>query len=80
MSQEIIQLNLEGELCPYPLILSLKKYNQIKEDINSGKKILEIITDCVAAIENIPFEYKKRGFNVNTEKVKAGTWKITIKK
>lgn len=80
MNQEKIQLNLTGELCPYPLILSLKKYQELKNDVNSGKKILEIITDCLSAIDNIPTEYKKRGFKVDVQKIEAGKWKIIIKK
>jgi TusA-related sulfurtransferase len=78
MKPEIIQLNTEGEICPYPLILTLKKIKEIEKDLKQGKKILEIITDCPPTIENLPFELKKRGFQVKVEKIQPLKWKIII--
>jgi len=77
---EIVKLNIEGEICPYPLIITIKKYQEIKEDFDSGKKILEVITDHPPASETIPREFKKRGFRVEVEKISPSKWRIIIEK
>ena len=80
MDPEIIKLNIEGEVCPYPLILTIKKYQEIKEDLESGRKTLEILTDHPPATENIPREFRKRGFLVEVKKIGPAKWKILISK
>lgn len=80
MEEKIVQLNLEGEICPYPLIISLKKFQEIKKEVEAGEKIMEIITDCPPAAENVPAEYKKRGLDAKIEKIDISKWKIIIKK
>ncbi len=77
---EIIKLNIEGEICPYPLITTIKKYQEIKENLESGKRILEVTTDHPPAYENIPREFRKKGFQVEVEKMGPAKWKIIIKK
>jgi len=77
---EIVKLNLEGEVCPYPLIMSIKKGKEIKKDLEAGKKVLEIIIDHPPSLETIPLRFKKEGFLVKTEKIGAAKWKIIIKK
>lgn len=80
MESKIIKYNLEGEVCPYPLIMSIKKFLTIEKDIKSGGKILEITTDCPAATENVPREFVKRGMKVDVKAEKSGLWKIVITK
>lgn len=80
MEQKIVRLELEREICPYPLIIALKQYEGDKKSFDSGEKSLEIITDCIPATGNIPSEFKKKGFEVSSEKIEAGKWKIIIKK
>lgn len=77
---EIIKLNLEGEICPYPLIKTIQKAKEIKESLESGEKILEVIIDHPSAKENIPQELKKRGFQTFVEQLGPAKWKITIRK
>lgn len=80
MEPEIIKLNLEGEICPYPLISTLKKVDEIKDDLASGKKILEVSIDHPAALETIPIEIRKRGFSVEIKQIETAKWEIIIKK
>jgi TusA-related sulfurtransferase len=77
--EETIILNLEGEICPYTLIYTLKKLEEVKQDLEKGK-ILEIFYDHPPVVENIPLEVSKRGFTCEVEKVSSGKWKISIKK
>jgi len=80
MEKTTVKLNLEGEVCPYPLISTLKKVRQEEKELKEGKIFLEVTTDCPSALENIPFELKKRDFQVDVQKIEPLKWKIIIKK
>lgn len=80
MTPEIIKLNLEGEICPYTLIRTLNKAKEIKYDLESGKKILEVIYDHPPAADNVPTEFQKHGLRAKVEKTGNARWKITIQK
>lgn len=80
MKQKVVKLNVEGEICPYPLIMTIKKIQEIKDGLELKEKILEVVTDCPPTIENIPAEFQRRGFKVNVEKISAARWRVTIKK
>jgi TusA-related sulfurtransferase len=80
MDSKIIQLNVEGEICPYPLIKTIKKVEEQKRDLKDKGVVLEITTDCLPAIENIPFELQKRGFRAEVQKIEPLKWKIIIKR
>lgn len=80
MKLKTVKFNLEGEVCPYPLIMAVKEFEKIKKNIISGKKVFEIVTDCPAATENIPFEFGKRGMRSEIKTIGKGRWKIIIKK
>jgi TusA-related sulfurtransferase len=80
MKPEIVQLNLENEICPYTLILTIRKSKEIKSDLDSGKKILEVFVDHSPTTDNLPIEFSKRGYQVDVEKLGSGRWKFVIKK
>lgn len=77
---EIIEFNIEGETCPYPLILTIRKVEEIKPGLDSGKQLLEVITDCLSASYNIPLEFRKRGYQVGVKKIDKTKWRIIIQK
>lgn len=52
-------LNLQGEACPYPAIVTLDVLPKLK----SGE-ILEVLCDCPQSINSIPQDVKNRGFKV----------------
>jgi len=80
MEAEVVQMNLEGEMCPYTLILTIKKSKEIKADLDSGRKILEVLVDHSPTTDNFPAEFGKRGYQVEVEKIGSGRWKVVIKK
>ncbi|MHA1506021.1 MAG: sulfurtransferase TusA family protein [Candidatus Asgardarchaeia archaeon] len=49
------KLDLRGEVCPYPVIYTLKELNKMR----SGE-ILGVITDHLPATENVPAAVKKK--------------------
>jgi len=80
MSQEIVKLNLDGEICPYTLILAIRKSEEIENDLKSGKKALEVIVDHPPIVDNFPAEFKGRGYQVNIKKIGSAKWEVIIKK
>lgn len=73
-----IKLNLEGEICPYTLTRTVRKVEEIKESLESGKAKLEVIYDHPPIVDNIPIEFQRRGFQVKVEKIGRGKWKTII--
>ncbi len=70
------KLDLRGEVCPYPVIYTLKELDKMK----SGE-ILEVITDHLPATENVPAAVKKKGHEVlELSKISVGTFRILVKK
>lgn len=79
MPDNTIKLNLEGEVCPYPLIMTLKKFKEHANDLEAGK-ILEITLDHSPATENIAGEIEKQGGITETVKTGSAQWNMKIQK
>ena len=75
-----VKLNIEGAICPYTLIRTVRKVEEIEEDLKSGRKILEVIYDHPPIVDNIPVEFQKRGFQVEIKKTGVAKWQVIIKK
>ncbi len=68
-------LDVRGECCPYPLILTKKKVEQLK----SGE-ILEVIADDPVAPQNIDSWAKKSGNKLLSVKQEGKIFKILVKR
>ena len=75
-AKKIPQLDLKGEICPYPMILTNKEL----DENSPGIEELEIITDHSPALSTIPSQALKRGYDCQIEEIKNGEWKIQLKK
>lgn len=69
------KLNLVGEVCPWPVILTLKEVRKMKPN-----EVIEILTDHVPSVTNVPEAAKKEGHEVlEASRVDKGVYKIVIK-
>ena len=75
-AKKIQQLDLKGEICPYPMMLTNKEL----DENSPGVEELEIITDHSPALSTIPPQALKRGYDCQIEEIKNGEWKILLKK
>ena len=75
-ARKIQQLDLKGEICPYPMMLTNKEL----DENSPGIEELEIITDHSPALSTIPPQALKRGYDCQIEEIKNGEWKIQLKK
>lgn len=70
------RIDLRGEVCPYPVIYTLKELEKMQ-----GGEVLEVITDHLPAVENVPAAVKRKGHKVvEISKIAEGTYKIVVKK
>lgn len=53
------QLDLQGEVCPYPAIATIEAMENLKEG-----EVLEVISDCAQSINNIPLDVKNHGYTL----------------
>ena len=73
-TKNVPQLDLRGEICPYPMMLTNKELDEKRH----GIKELEILTDHPPALSTIPPEALKRGYDCQIEEIKNGEWKIQL--
>ena len=78
MKPEIVELNLEGEICPYTLIKTIRKSVEIDGELKVGSKALKVMVDHFQATDNFSHEFRGRGFKVKIEKVGSSKWTVII--
>jgi TusA-related sulfurtransferase len=75
--EDIIDLNILGQVCPACLLVVLKEINTHKEQLRSGRKRLVIRTDHRDTTRTVPESARKMGYEVDVRKVQT-YYEITI--
>ncbi len=70
------QLDVRGEICPYPMMKTVQALKKLKGD-ETG---LEVITDHAPALETIPTQAARLGYTANIEETGSPEWTITLTK
>lgn len=70
-SNTIETLDVRGEICPYPMILTNKR---LDDSINT----LDVLTDHPPSLSTIPPEAMKRGYGCEIEELNSGEWRIHL--
>ncbi len=68
-----MQIDVRGEICPYPV----KKTLEALERLPAGEE-LEILTDHPPSLEMIRFVASQRGFAVRVTETGPGDWRIVL--
>jgi TusA-related sulfurtransferase len=68
------QLDVRGEICPYPMLKTVQALKKLKPD-EAG---LEVITDHSPALETIPTQAVRLGFSAHIEETGSPEWRITL--
>lgn len=75
MQQQSKKLDLIGQVCPWPVIFTLKELKTLENG-----EVLEVIVDHLPSTINIPLAVKKDGHEVlSSEETDEGVFKISIK-
>ncbi len=67
-----MELDVRGEMCPYPAMKTKETLKRFKGDT------LEVLTDHPPALSTVPWEGAKAGFAADIEVVGPAEWKITL--
>ena len=68
------QLDVRGEICPYPMMKTTQALKKLKLEEDG----LEVVTDHAPALETIPTQAVRLGFQTQIEKTGSPEWRITI--
>ena len=74
ISEHEYSLDVRGQVCPYPELLTLKAI----QNMSTGDT-LEIMIDNPPSVRDIPVTLEKRGLtSLEIIRIDRGTWKILI--
>jgi TusA-related sulfurtransferase len=68
-----MELDVRGEMCPYPAMKAREALKKLK-----GDEGLQLLTDHAPALSTVPWEGAKLGFDFEIEPVAAGEWRIRL--
>ncbi|MFQ6086012.1 MAG: sulfurtransferase TusA family protein [Candidatus Bathyarchaeia archaeon] len=75
MTESDRKLDLIGDVCPYPVIYTLRELEKMRDG-----QILEVVTDHLPAVENVPASAEGRGHEVfEVTEMGSGVYRILIK-
>lgn len=67
-------LDVRGEICPYPMmrtVTALKK-------LSAEDRTLEVVTDHAPALETIPTQAARLGFDTRIEEAGGSEWRLVL--
>jgi tRNA 2-thiouridine synthesizing protein A len=67
-------LDVRGEICPYPMmrtVTALKK-------LSPNDQTLEVVTDHAPALDTIPTQAARLGFETAVEEVGGSEWRLVL--
>jgi tRNA 2-thiouridine synthesizing protein A len=67
------QLDVRGEICPYPMMHTVQALKKLP-----AGEILEVITDHAPALETIPTQGARLGYDYTIEETGTSEWRITL--
>jgi len=70
------QLDVRGEICPYPMMKTVQALKKLKGD-DLG---LTVVTDHAPALETIPTQAARLGYTAAIEETGSPEWTITLTK
>lgn len=69
-----MKLDVRGEICPYPMMKAVEALKRL-----SDGEILEVITDHAPALETIPTQGARLGYQATIEEAGTSEWRITLR-
>ena len=67
-------LDVRGEICPYPMMRTVSALKQLAGTDN----VLEVVTDHAPALETIPTQAARLGFDTQIEESGGSEWKLVL--
>lgn len=67
-------LDVRGEICPYPMMRTVSALKKLSPDDQS----LEVVTDHAPALDTIPTQAARLGFETVVEEVGGSEWRLVL--
>lgn len=68
-----MKIDVRGEICPYPMLQAVSGMKRARP----GESV-EVLTDHPPALETIPTQAGRLGFDVAVDEVGPGEWLLTL--
>lgn len=68
------ELDVRGEICPYPMMRTVQALKKLGKEENE----LVVITDHAPALDTIPTQAVRLGFEVKIEEVRSSEWQLRL--
>ncbi len=68
-------VDVRGEICPYPATAAVAAMKKAKDG-----EVIEVIIDHAPALETVPYQAKRNGFDASIEELNSAEWKITLRR
>ena len=68
------ELDVRGEICPYPMMRTVSALKKLGGD----ERALEVVTDHAPALETIPTQAARLGFDVVIEETGGSEWRLVL--
>ena len=69
-----MKVDARGEICPYPMMKAVEAMKKVK----GKQESVVVIIDHAPALETIPPQATRLGFDVKIEEVGSPEWEITL--
>lgn len=67
-------LDVRGEICPYPMMRTVSALKKL----GSNDRALEVVTDHAPALDTIPTQAARLGFETSVEEVGGSEWRLVL--
>lgn len=67
-------LDVRGEICPYPMMRTVTALKKLPPEEGT----LEVVTDHAPALDTIPTQAARLGFETAVEAVGGSEWRLTL--
>ena len=67
-------LDVRGEICPYPMMRTVSALKKLSAD----ERTLEVVTDHAPALDTIPTQAARLGFETAVEEVGGSEWRLVL--
>lgn len=67
-------LDVRGEICPYPMMRTVTAL----KGLTAGEHTLEVVTDHAPALDTIPTQAARLGFDTAVEEVGGSEWRLLL--
>ena len=67
-------LDVRGEICPYPMMRTVSALKKLSAE----DRVLEVVTDHAPALDTIPTQAARLGFQTDVHEAGASEWRLVL--